>query len=688
MRRLRVFALLLVALFASTAASPAAASPDSGQVTGIVRDEQGRVIAHAPIRLYPAVPVVEGAPFLPTTPVAMAGTDAAGRYSFDVPAGAYDLAITGQPGGAPYTATVRGIDVAAGGTTAVDVAIVRPPVAFRGRVVDAKGAGIPARLTLEVPPTRATEAETTATPDGYFTLMAPRGEYMLAVRADFGDVLVTAQVPKLTLSADRTETLTFPLGDVDVTVGTDDGLPAGHVYLGCFDGCEPATDLFSGADARMTFASSGQPDGQGRLRLRGFAATGARVIVPETDALRGIETYVPLAVPGTLVVHQRRIGPTVTFQGTLKDGTGTPLNGHVTVTGEDGYSVTDEVSDYAVLGKAPGGFTLAVPPGRYRLDVSANVETVWDQLGVESGIYVDGLFVTLDNFDLTAARTVDLTVPITDFPVTVLESDGRPAAGVKVVGTSGQTDKPDVGDAAVEIFPGGVGRGRLINEEARTDATGVAHLNIFPGAAPPTLRATQGLTAAQKSVARGAADAEMRLPPRRQIQGQLRDVHGPLPGAVRVDVSEATGRPVGSIDDIREDGTWGFTAPDGRYTVRFGYPWLDYDSPENPPNTHRPATWWIDTKLDVAGGVSLDVTLPDTAPADVFVHDTDGSPAKHALVTSATTTGASVALAPGLSGRGSAESDDRDVVATGHLRSPLFGPSEVRLWLGRRWFSD
>ena len=662
-------ARLLVALVVGFVAAPGMIAPalaadgPTGQLSGVVRNEQGAVVNNARVRLL--TPAAEQEAATDST-----GTD--GRYTLAAPAGVYDLLVIAGPSASPYSGVIRDIAVPAANAT-FDVVVVRPDATLSGKVVDGAGAPL-SSVTVRLEGSGVFGPAVTA-PDGSFALRAPRGVYQLTVRSDpeRGRHRIEGYVGQFELNEDRTETLRLPVTDVDVTARTDQGdASPGYVNISC-DRCEVDGDLFPGADTRYSMWTEANLS-SGTARLPGLPATNATVYLSGSETLAEVnKPGVDLTTAGGVTVTQRTIDPDrVHFRGQVTDQHGTPLDGHVTLRNDD-YRAETELWD--------GGrsFDLSVPPGTYQLKLRLNAETAWNLDGEHSD-YTEGVFITLDGLELTADRTQNLTIPMVDFPVHVLDADGQPSGG-SVAGTSGQIpDRREEGNAAVELFPGAVGYGMVENRNVDTDASGTAHLKIFPGAAPPTVTVESGMNSAQAKPAISATEVTLRLRRYAYIGGAIRDVNGTLAQPIRVSAAYH--------DDYTYDRTdsWNFAAPTGRYSISVSNPYGDEhgDDFEPVPGPTRPAQWSLHGDFDLdAGETTADLTIPDADHADIWLYGPDGRPAWGDAVTSASSVTAGIVLAPGITVRGHAQSDPTGEV--GHIRTPMFGPSTVWVSNDGRW---
>ena len=658
----RLFVALLVGLVGVPVLVTPALGADgpTGQLSGVVRDELGTVVNQARLRLLD--PATENEAASGTT-----GTN--GRYTFGAPSGAYDLMVTAGPSASPYSAVIRDVTVPAAATT-FDVVVVRPDATLSGKVVDGAGAPL-SNVSVRLDGTGVFGPAVTGL-DGSFVLRAPRGIYQLSVRSDpeRGRHSIEGYVGRFDLDEDRTETLRLPLTDVDVTARTDKGdVSPGYVNIAC-DRCEVDGDLFPGADARYRMWTEANLSG-GTARLKGLPATNATVHVSGSETLVEVNKSGVDLTTGRVTVTQRTLDPArVHFRGQVTDQHGTPLEGYVSLRNND-YRAETWLEE--------GGtttFDLSVPPGTYQLKLKLEAETAWEEDGEHSD-YTEGVFVALDGLELTTDRTQNLTVPMVDFPVRVVDADGN-AAGGTVDGISGQTaghipGQTEEGNASVELFPGAVGRGMLENRNVDTDGSGTAHLKIFAGAAPPTVTATDAMDSAQAKPALTATEATVQF--RRFVSGAIggavRDVSGPLAQPVRVSVAYN--------DDYTYDGTdsWSFAAPIGRYSISVSNPYgSDHDPFEPVPGPTRPAQWSMHGDFDLeAGETTADLTIPDADHADIRLYGQDGRATGSGATAYSQSVNADIVLAPGITVRGYAQSDPTAEV--GRVRAPMFGPSTV-----------
>jgi hypothetical protein len=367
-------------------------------------------------------------------------------------------------------------------------------------------------------------------------------------------------------------------------------------------------------------------------------------------------------VPGFAVPPAGAADPGVAVTGSVHDLAGATIAGPV--------ELLDGQGDYvAGASNTDAGFAFQAPAGHYTLHLETAVPGYAD--GFRTGDeQAPGLFVDLP-VDFAGDARFDLTVPIVDFPVHVVGHDGDPAAGETLAGDSA---------GPVELAPGAVGTATLKNNRQSTDADGDGTLQILRGAPPATVSVTDGYeTLGRVSVAPDATSAVVTLD-NPVIQGGLADGRGPLPAAA-LDGAwvafAATAQPggqapwpyfVGPEPHYRLQGDPG----DRRLYVSDRNPWGSPDAVAPPASATLPGWWSFAAPYHLGGDATVDLTLPDAAPADVVVLDGSGQPVSGTMHYSAVAQNP-VELAPGVDATATAADDIAD--AGGHFVPMLFGPS-------------
>ncbi|HEV7865558.1 MAG TPA: carboxypeptidase-like regulatory domain-containing protein, partial [Acidimicrobiia bacterium] len=206
--------------------------------------------------------------------------------------------------------------------------------------------------------------------------------------------------------------------------------------------------------------------------------------------------------------------PDVTVAGTIRSVAGTGLEGEVILRDGRGAAVGSTSSG------ADGTFTLDTPPGPYTLHFEAPVSGYLG--GFKSGDDGHpGLFVDLP-IDVATDSSFEVTVPIVDFPVHVVDRAGNPAPGLPLVGTS---------QGPVDLGAGLVGSGSLLQNSVQTDAAGNGTLRILRGAAPAMVAATDWYAALGQVTLEPSATSAVIVLDNPVLQGDLLDPRGPLPAA-------------------------------------------------------------------------------------------------------------------------------------------------------------
>jgi hypothetical protein len=371
-------------------------------------------------------------------------------------------------------------------------------------------------------------------------------------------------------------------------------------------------------------------------------------------------------VPG-LAAPANAEGPTVTVTGVVHNLAGGGLEGDMSLRDATGADVTAFGAD------STGAFTANAAPGHYTLHFQTAVPGY--SAGFESGDNTaPGLFIDLP-VDLSADATFDLTVPIVDFPVHVVDPGGQGVAGVLVRGDSA---------GPVSLGAGLVAAGRLLNDDAVwTDQNGDGVLQILAGLPPATVAASDAYEQlGQVSPAASDTSAVVTLD-NPVLQGQLLDARGPLPAPAVTSawVAFTGGAYAGQF------APWPYgVGADGHYRLQ-GLPgdrtlfvsnenvFQHDDGANRSPSATLPGSWRFEAPFHLGGDATLDLTLPDAGPADIVVLGADNQPATGLTLQYSAVAQNHVTLAPGVEAEASATDTITDVA--GHLTPMLFGPSTV-----------
>jgi len=372
-------------------------------------------------------------------------------------------------------------------------------------------------------------------------------------------------------------------------------------------------------------------------------------------------------VPGLAVPPAGAAGPApsvsgVAVTGSVRDLSGAAIDAPVELLdGQGNYVAGDTNTD--------NGFAFQAPAGHYTLHLEAPVPGYAD--GFRTGDeQAPGLFVDLP-VDVAGDARFDLTVPIVDFPVHVTGHDGNPAAGVILAGDS---------TGPVELAPGVVGTATLKNNREATGADGNGTLQILRGAPPAALTVTDDYeTLGRASVAPDATSAVVTLD-NPVLQGGLGDARGPLPASA-LDGAwvsfAATAQPGGQAPwpyFLSGEPHYHLQGDPGDRTLYASNanPWGSPDAVARTASATLPGGWSFAAPYHLGGDATLDLTLPDAAPADVVVLDASGRPVSGTMHYSAVAHDP-VPLAPGVDATATATDDIADT--GGHFAPLLFGPS-------------
>jgi hypothetical protein len=647
-RRLLVSLAAATLSLASLPGTSAAAKTISGRIAGVVADPDGAPQSAARVVLLDAA----GA----TAASGITGPD--GRYSIGVAAGRYNLAVLTATGPVQRIARVRDVDVA--NDTDLDVVVLPPYATLSGTVRNE--AGVPlAGAGLQLGPWRArTDA------DGHFSVQARPGTYSLSI----GWGGASAQVDGFSISHDRVQDLTFAARQLTIEGRSTSGEPlavaAAHVYSpdGCGSECPAGFEFFPG---------SGEARGSWRscclsatvTVLPGDLIVTATPADPAYEQVTAKPVDAPWTNPLTIVMPDAPPGvqqpAKVTWKGVVRHN-GAPVAGAELNVGNTRWGDYDEAET-----DGQGRFELQITPGPQSLSMYAPIGASTTD---EDGGTTPGLYLSAGDFDIPTGRTMDINIPTGDFGVTVLDTDGHPAARIGTYGASFTR--------SLAIFPGAAATATVQNREL-TDAAGHATFLMFPETLPTQVGAGGDGNYGWSEVPAGARSATVRLTytPEVTLTGTVRDARGPLPLVNSPWVS--FGGPADPGDPfngsfIDPAGGYGLTALAGRQTLQIS----DLPDHEDGSTGHYVATptlpeeWTISAEIDLPRSRTLDLVIPDAAPASFRAADTNGETRPVHFQMGSTHT---VNLGSGLTGTATAFTKEHDSV--GPFQHMMFGPANA-----------
>jgi hypothetical protein len=366
--------------------------------------------------------------------------------------------------------------------------------------------------------------------------------------------------------------------------------------------------------------------------------------------------------PG-LVSIARADGAAVTLSGTVANLAGQDLGGEFKLIDSAGGEITPDWQDYK----------LHAPPGHYTLHYEASVPGFSG--GFKSGDDAEaGLFIDAP-IDLIEDTTISWTVPILDFPVHVVDRAGNP---VPEVWLDGDSHNP-----AVTLAPGTVGAARLLNANSvRTDSQGDGTLQMLQGSPPDTVSATDAYEQLGQVSPTASATSAIVVLDNPILQGELLDPRGllPAPAISNAWVAFTGGTASGQF------APWPYGGSPFRVQAAPGDRILSVsnadvydrsDSSERPATATLPGTWEFHAPYHHVADATVDLTIPDAAPADIVVLGADDQPVSGVAMQYRATAQNTVDLAPGITAQATASDTISDVA--GHFSPMLFGLSTLTL---------
>jgi len=678
-----VMGLIVAALVSSALADPAlaATSPGGtvvdGHLSGTVRNAAGVAAANSVVTLLDG----DGHEVAHTT------ADSTGHYGVNVPKGTYLERIVTKVAGQQFAARIADLDV--GDSMTRDVIVVSPivpTVTVTGTVRNRAGDPLPDVLVeLSGADPEATGAATTTAPDGTYRLTAVPGTYTVLVQFEVDGLTYAFNGTGYKLHSDDTLDLVTDRPLSPVIVHDERGAPVAGArvtvhspYNGC--DCRAGFDLFPGAvTTTVSWMASAVTDGSGTVQLPLFAGEAVISVWPpdgRTDLAPMPETHYSGSRPSPLVVVEPSAttatnpGPTVTFQGHLRDS-----DGHVpdaTISLSTGAGSADSASlDPA----GDGSFSLTVPPGHYGLSIYG-FETNHNPDGDSGGPDPD-LWINITDLNLDADRVQDITIPTRTLPIQVLDRDGNPSPQSVEANSEASAAHP------IALFPGGTATAHLV-DSGGTAADGTTTLQVLSGSTV-SLSAGWQYPLGTASVSGDASSATIHLTAV-TLSGTLRDPRGVIgeptwrTAWVSLDTNPCN-PPISTELDVQH----GYAIPrmPGDYTlcVSDTQPWDWADGGQVATDT-LPLYWSITAPYQATKDQTLDLTVPDAQPVHITAVDERGLPLDGRLTVTATTTTSNLALAPGITGQGWVDNDELDS-DHGAFEPLIFGRSHADLWVAR-----
>ena len=405
------------------------------------------------------------------------------------------------------------------------------------------------------------------------------------------------------------------------------------------------------------------------IRLRPEELQVLNCLSPRRAAQVAAALVLSLAAPG-FGVAARADEVTITLDGTFRNRAGTPIEAEDMALRDAAGTVVEDF-DYDRDG-------MQVPPGHYTLHFEAAVEGY--SAGFESGDHMaPGLFVEVP-LDLTQDLTFDWTIPIVDFAVHIADPPGQPAVDVWLSSESRTS--------SLELAPGVIASARLLNYiVVNSWVERVGHLQILDGAPPATVTATDPYEVLGQVSPEPSATSAMLVLDSPVLQGRLLGERGPLPAPA---VTNAWVAFVGGIGYPGQFAPWPYGNWNGAYRVQAaaGDRTLyvsNVDAYENSEPSERPATatlpgiWSFEAPYHHAADATIDLTIPDAAPADILVLGADGQPVSGVTMQYSATAQDTVDLAAGIIAQATAS--DTIGETAGHFTPMLFGPSRLTFTL-------
>ncbi|MCA1842280.1 MAG: carboxypeptidase regulatory-like domain-containing protein, partial [Actinobacteria bacterium] len=431
--------------------------------------------------------------------------------------------------------------------------------------------------------------------------------------------------------------------------------PAGRPLVGA--------DVVLQSPGTATVVGRATSDGAGQYRMAVPQGTyDAAATTSSAPFRRGLLDGVTVAADSRLTIMLADTAgasaPTVTFSGRLKDRNGNPVPGVglslSSASGDGGYASSVTAAD--------GQYSFAVAPGRWSLSAY-----FYEGSGGSSALAVPrpSFDFRLSDFNLTANRRQDLTVPTFDLTVTVRDGSGAPVPGAAVNSTYSTSQ-------SFELFPGGTATGDW-SAKGTTDANGRTVLTGLPTASL-ALSATPAGTALGTTARTGVTltannSVDLVAKPPVTVRGVLRDHDGTA--IAKAPVSLAGGYFTASTT-TGADGSYSLSVGPGTWIFMAGAPTT---APYGSGNSFSFST----DPVSITSDRTQDLTAPGTA-LRVHVIDPTGAAVPSASVSAGVdlSTTQPAELFPGSGGRGW-RSDSRVADGSGNADLVVIPGSTVSL---------
>lgn len=393
-------------------------------------------------------------------------TDNSGNYSLSVPSGTYNVQVTPPPGSdfSPAISTNRTIS----GDTIINF-IFAPAglVALSGHVYDRNGSPLSGQHVYLVQSSSNNThiGEITTTSDGSYSTQVLAGTYFdLVISGSNNSSSYELNHFNYSLIQNTTLDITVPIKQVTMNVQTAEGNGIQDVALTTANqGGSPWANtnlVINGVTYLAKSTATGMTDGNGNATLFLLPGNYTFIATPPSGS-----TYTTTPVNKTINTDTQvpiTLQQPVTLSGHIYDQNGDPLSGqHI-------YFIKSS-SDNTHIGEAISGVD-----GAYNSQVLAGN---YFQLIISGSINASSYALYTNNYTITQNTSLDFPLPIKQVNVTVKDTLGNSAQGVRLASSY-------VGGspwANTNLLLGGLTFFVQSNSNATTDGNGNATLLLFPG---------------------------------------------------------------------------------------------------------------------------------------------------------------------------------------------------------------